>query len=35
LQVAQAQLAHVHDNRSGLDLRQVENIVDEHQQIVP
>ena len=34
LQVVEAQLADVHHHRAGLDLRQVEDVVDEHQQVV-
>ena len=34
VQVAQPQLADVDDDRSRLDLRQVENVVDQHQQVV-
>ena len=34
VQVVQAQFADVHDDRARLDLGQVENVVDEHQQVV-
>ena len=33
-QLVQAQLAHVHRDRARLDLRQVEDVVDEHEQVV-
>ena len=34
IQVVQTQLTHIHGNRSGFNFRQVENVVDQHQQIV-
>ena len=34
LQVGQAQLADVHHHRAGLDLGQVQDVVDQHQQVV-
>jgi hypothetical protein len=34
LQIGESQLAHIEHNCAGLDLRQVENVVDEHQKIV-
>ena len=34
LQIVEAQLAHVDDDGAGFDLRQVEDVVDERQQVV-
>jgi hypothetical protein len=34
LKLAEADIADIDDDRSGFDLRQVENVVDQRQQIV-